>query len=126
MESEDLDRIIEMAWEDPTSFEAIAYQFNLSEQDVISLMRKNMKSSSFKMWRERVRGRKIKHLNRSPETKSRFKSKNHHWIKRKSDLNSSNQDYLDPKRSLSMSRNTDCLLDIISEQSVFVSNANTT
>ena len=49
MESEDLDRIIEMAWEDRTSFEAIAYQFNLSEQDVISLMRKNMKASSFKL-----------------------------------------------------------------------------
>tara|TARA_B100002051_G_C16609156_1_gene572214 strand:+ start:228 stop:464 length:237 start_codon:yes stop_codon:yes gene_type:complete len=77
MESEDLDRIIEMAWEDRTSFEAIAYQFNLSEQDVISLMRKNMKASSFKLWRKRVSGRKTKHSTRSPETKVRFKSKNH-------------------------------------------------
>tara|TARA_B100001939_G_scaffold336320_1_gene339309 strand:- start:1377 stop:1613 length:237 start_codon:yes stop_codon:yes gene_type:complete len=77
MESEDLDRIIEMAWEDRTSFEAIAYQFNLSEQDVISLMRKNMKASSFKLWRKRVSGRKMKHSTRSPEAKIRFKSKNH-------------------------------------------------
>ena len=78
MESEDLDRIIEMAWEDRTSFEAIAYQFNLSEQDVISLMRKNMKASSFKLWRKRVSGRKTKHSTRSQEAKIRFKSKNHH------------------------------------------------
>lgn len=77
MESEDLDRIIEMAWEDRTSFEAIAYQFNLSEQDVISLMRKNMKASSFKLWRKRVSGRKKKHSTRSSEAKIRFKSKNH-------------------------------------------------
>ena len=56
----ELDRIIEMAWEDRTPFEAIKYQFNISEQQTIELMRKHMKPSSFKMWRKRVQGRKTK------------------------------------------------------------------
>ena len=56
-----IDRVIEMAWEDRTSFEAIHYQFGLSEKEVIELMRKEMKSSSFRMWRKRVSGRKTKH-----------------------------------------------------------------
>ncbi|WP_435262543.1 TIGR03643 family protein [Tenacibaculum sp. nBUS_03] len=56
-----VDRIIEMAWEDRTTFDAIYYQFNLKEQDVIILMRKNLKPSSFKLWRKRVQGRKTKH-----------------------------------------------------------------
>ena len=59
---EDLSRIIEMAWEDRTPFEAIQREFGLNEAAVIRLMRQNMKSSSFKMWRERVTGRKTKHL----------------------------------------------------------------
>ncbi len=50
-----------MAWEDRTTFDAIYYQFNLKEQDVIILMRKNLKPSSFKLWRKRVQGRKTKH-----------------------------------------------------------------
>ncbi|MEO5788623.1 MAG: TIGR03643 family protein [Gelidibacter sp.] len=54
-------RIIEMAWEDRTPFEAITYQFELSEQDVITLMRREMKSSSFRIWRQRVQGRATKH-----------------------------------------------------------------
>ena len=58
----DIDRIIEMAWEDRTPFDAIAFQFNVKEQEVIELMRREMKPSSFKMWRERVQGRKTKHL----------------------------------------------------------------
>ena len=49
-----IDRIIEMAWEDRTPFDAIVLQFGLKEQDVISLMRREMKPSSFKMWRARV------------------------------------------------------------------------
>ena len=61
LESADLDRIIEMAWEDRTPFEAIAYQFGLSEPQVIQLMRSQMKPSSFRMWRKRVSGRKTKH-----------------------------------------------------------------
>lgn len=49
-----INRIIEMAWEDRTPFEAITFQFGLKEQDVINLMRKQMKLNSFKMWRKRV------------------------------------------------------------------------
>ena len=59
--SAEVDRIIEMAWEDRTTFEAIHFQFGLKEQEVIDLMRKEMKPSSFKMWRQRVQGRKTKH-----------------------------------------------------------------
>lgn len=59
---EELSRIIEMAWEDRTPFEAIATQFGLNESQVIELMRNQMKASSFKMWRERVTGRATKHL----------------------------------------------------------------
>ena len=55
------DRIIEMAWEDRTTFDAILLQFGLKEQEVIDLMRTEMKPSSFRMWRERVQGRKTKH-----------------------------------------------------------------
>jgi len=59
--SEDLDRIIEMAWEDRTPFEAIEFQFGLSEPQVVALMQQQLKSSSFKLWRRRVSGRKTKH-----------------------------------------------------------------
>ncbi len=62
MNSADIDRIIEMAWEDRTPFDAIMRQFLLTEQDVIELMRKEMKLSSFKMWRKRVQGRSTKHM----------------------------------------------------------------
>jgi uncharacterized protein (TIGR03643 family) len=54
-------RIIEMAWEDRTPFEAIKKQFGLSEGEVIRLMRQSLKPSSFKLWRERVSGRNTKH-----------------------------------------------------------------
>jgi uncharacterized protein (TIGR03643 family) len=57
----DKDRIIEMAWEDRTTFEAIELQFGLKQQDVIKLMRHELKSSSFKLWRERTKGRPTKH-----------------------------------------------------------------
>lgn len=57
----DIDRIIEMAWEDRTTFEAIEIQFGLKQQDVIKLMRKEMKLGSFKLWRERTKGRSTKH-----------------------------------------------------------------
>ncbi len=69
-----IDRIIEMAWEDRTPFDAITLQFGLKEQDVISLMRKEMKPSSFRMWRKRVQGRKTKHAKkRNFEDDGRFK-----------------------------------------------------
>lgn len=56
------DRIIEMAWEDRTPFEAIEENFGLMEKEVIRLMRAELKSSSFRLWRKRVSGRKTKHL----------------------------------------------------------------
>jgi len=64
----DVSRIIEMAWEDRTAFEAIQYQFGLNQDGVIKLMRSQLKLSSFKLWRERTHGQKTKHLKlRSPE-----------------------------------------------------------
>lgn len=70
----DTDRIIEMAWEDRTPFEAIHFQFGMSESDVIALMRRTLKRSSFNLWRERVHsGTSQKHLyKRNPEI-SRYK-----------------------------------------------------
>jgi uncharacterized protein (TIGR03643 family) len=69
---EDIDRIIEMAWEDRTPFDAIKNQFGISEAEVITIMRNNMKLSSFLMWRERVTGRATKHKNKSTDV-MRFK-----------------------------------------------------
>ena len=57
----DISRIVEMAWEDRTAFEAIEAQFGLNESAVIDLMRGHMKPSSFRMWRKRVTGRSTKH-----------------------------------------------------------------
>jgi uncharacterized protein (TIGR03643 family) len=57
-----ISRIIEMAWEDRTAFEAIEAQFGLNESGVIDLMRKHLKPSSFRMWRKRVSGRRTKHV----------------------------------------------------------------
>tara|TARA_Y100001978_G_scaffold62821_1_gene56377 strand:- start:470 stop:706 length:237 start_codon:yes stop_codon:yes gene_type:complete len=72
MEIKDIDRIIEMCWEDRTPFEAIEFQFGLKEKDVIKIMRKHLKNKSFKVWRERVSGRKTKHMELKSST--RFKS----------------------------------------------------
>lgn len=58
---EEIDRIIEMAWEDRTPFDAIEMQFGINESEVIELMRKHMKPTSFKMWRKRMAGRSTKH-----------------------------------------------------------------
>jgi uncharacterized protein (TIGR03643 family) len=57
-----LSRVIEMAWEDRTPFEAIHQQFGLDESAVIRLMRRQLKPASFRLWRARVHGRKTKHL----------------------------------------------------------------
>ena len=54
-------RVIEMAWDDRTPFEAILTQFALNEAAVIALMRQHLKRGSYRLWRERVRGRKTKH-----------------------------------------------------------------
>ncbi len=74
MEQKDIDRIIEMAWEDRTPFEAIKIQFGFSEANVIALMRKELKRSSFNLWRKRVNsGISKKHAQkRNPEI-ARFK-----------------------------------------------------
>jgi uncharacterized protein (TIGR03643 family) len=72
LEVTDIDRIIEMAWEDRTTFSDIKNQFGIYEKDVIAIMKKNLKRSSFLIWRHRVRGRKTKILPLS----DRFKSSN--------------------------------------------------
>ncbi|MCU0430568.1 MAG: TIGR03643 family protein [Cytophagaceae bacterium] len=69
----DLDRIVEMAWEDRTPFEAIFLQFGLQEKDVIELMRSYLLPNSFKRWRKRVSGNKLKHLQRRGFSFSKFK-----------------------------------------------------
>ena len=74
LREKEIDRIIEMAWEDRTPFEAIEFQFSLKENDVRKIMRSNLKESSFKLWRKRVKGRKTKHEKTSES--SRFKSQN--------------------------------------------------
>lgn len=68
----DIDRIVEMAWEDRTPFDAIERQFGLTEAQVIQIMRQEMKRSSFQMWRKRVSGRKTKHQNSRSEEIDRF------------------------------------------------------
>ncbi|MDR9418167.1 TIGR03643 family protein [Gracilimonas sp.] len=72
----DKSRIIEMAWEDRTPFDAIEFQFGLNEKDTIELMRSEMKSSSFKMWRKRVSGRYTKHRKKRKDEVNRFVSPN--------------------------------------------------
>jgi len=74
MERTTIDRIIEMAWEDRTPFEAIKVQFACSEADIIALMRRELKRSSFQLWRKRVNsGVSQKHAKkRNPEI-DRFK-----------------------------------------------------
>ena len=69
----EIDRIIEMAWEDRTTFDAIKFQFGLSEQQVIELMRNQMKPKSFRHWRARVQGRKTKHQKLRSFESGRFK-----------------------------------------------------
>ena len=69
-----IDRIIEMAWEDRTPFEAISVQFGISEGEVIVIMRQNLKSTSFKRWRKRVNsGVSKKHQHLQPAQMNRFK-----------------------------------------------------
>ena len=74
MNQKKIDRIIEMAWEDRTPFDAIEFQFNLKENDVRRLMRKHISKSSFIIWRSRVKGRSTKHAINSKSL--RFKSSN--------------------------------------------------
>lgn len=70
---EDLNRIIEMAWEDRTSFEAIERQFGIKQADVIKIMRSELRLSSFKRWRERTKGCITKHETKQVESDLRFR-----------------------------------------------------
>ena len=69
------DRVIQMAWEDRTTFEAIREQFGLEPGQVIKLMRKNLKPSSFKLWRKRTTGRDTKHPSKRGFLVGRFRCK---------------------------------------------------
>lgn len=76
LEAATVDRVIEMAWEDRTPFSVIEKQFGLKEKDVIAVMRRYMKRSSFKMWRRRVAGRRTKHKKKREFEVGRFRSSN--------------------------------------------------
>ena len=75
LSDKEIDRVIEMAWEDRTPFEAISFQFSLTEAEVIRLMQNQLKPNSFKRWRKRVQGRSTKHLKLRSFTSGTFKSK---------------------------------------------------
>lgn len=74
LDDQTLDRIVEMGWEDRTPFDAIFQQFGVPEKDVIKIMRKEMKPSSFRMWRKRVQGRATKHQQLRSDDVNTFKS----------------------------------------------------
>ena len=76
----DIDRIIQMCWEDRTPFDAIKSQFNISEKEIISIMRNNLRERSFLNWRKRIDNRKTKHQSLSVPHKKRFKSKSQRQI----------------------------------------------
>lgn len=76
MAIQDIDRIIQMAWEDRTPFEAIREQFGLSPGEVIKLMRTELKPGSFRLWRARTAGRKTKHVGLRGYLVGRFRSPN--------------------------------------------------
>lgn len=74
LSGKDIDRIIEMAWEDRTPFDAITYQFGLTEADVKALMKSQLKFSSYKMWRKRVEACHTKHAKKRVNGIDRFKA----------------------------------------------------
>ena len=69
----EIDRVVQMAWEDRTPFEAIKFQFDLSEKEVIHLMKKEMTEKNWRKWRARVQGRNTKHLKLREDGVNRFK-----------------------------------------------------
>ena len=75
LSSSEIDRVIEMAWEDRTTFDAIEFQFGLPEAEVIALMRSELKPGSFRAWRKRVSGRRTKHG--STSSSDRFRAACH-------------------------------------------------
>lgn len=78
----DISRIIEMAWEDRTAFEAIEFQFGLNQDGVIKIMRTNLKLNSFKLWRERTHGQITKHAKLRSDSVKRHQSKQHNKLYR--------------------------------------------
>ncbi len=80
LDERDIDRIIAMAWEDRTPFEAIEVQFGLTEDEVIKLMQRRMKARNFRKWRARVQGRPTKHRKLRKNDVGRFKSKSQRQI----------------------------------------------
>ena len=76
MKASEISRIIEMAWEDRTPFEAIEDNYGLSEKEVKQLMKNELKLSSYRLWRERVYGRKTKHISKRGYAFGRHKSPN--------------------------------------------------
>ncbi len=78
----DVSRIVEMAWEDRTPFEAIAASYGLSEAEVIRLMRRELSTSAFKRWRARVSGRTTKHVQKRPAGVDRHQSSTHNKVNR--------------------------------------------
>ena len=74
LEAGEVDRVIQMAWEDRTPFDAIEAQFGLKEKDTIALMREEMKRSSFTMWRKRMARRNTKHQSKRGFEVGRFRS----------------------------------------------------
>ena len=79
---EDLNRIIEMSWEDRTAFEAIKAQFGINQDGVIKIMRANLKYNSFKLWRERTHGQTTKHLKLRSSDITRHQSRQHNKLYR--------------------------------------------
>jgi len=80
LDERDIDRIIGMAWEDRTPFEAIEVQFGLTEDEVIKLMQRQLKARNFRKWRARVQGRSTKHRKLRQNDLGRFKSKSQRQI----------------------------------------------
>ena len=76
MKESDISRIIEMAWEDRTPFDAIYDSYGLTEREVKALMKSQLKLSSYRLWRKRVTGRKTKHTTRRNFIFGRHKSPN--------------------------------------------------
>lgn len=74
LSEDEVDRLIGMAWEDRTPFEAIEVQFGLKENQVRALMRRHLKPGSFRRWRARVKGRSTKHARMRGFSTGRFRS----------------------------------------------------
>jgi uncharacterized protein (TIGR03643 family) len=82
LSQEDISRVIEMAWEDRTPFEAIEQQFGLNQDGVIKLMRSQLKLGSFKLWRTRTHGQSTKHRQLRIAGVNRHQSKQHNRLHR--------------------------------------------